>query len=673
MGFSKNRPVYFAMDLTTTESKDFVIMNNIQTKLENAGITVKRITKTSANVKEGHGPNAMYQNMQYLYDNDIHDAIMLHLMNGVDPSNIREVATNGNDNRGKAVRKNGNDVILSWFWDACDCVHPGGSCYDSVRGSETGGRLYNPMQYMEQNGIKAICVSSKNPNLSKGDYTGDLVAEEVIKLFDDTTTSETTTTTTTPTTGEKTLTKKTVTKTYTKAYYNKVFSITTDDNGAFHIPIRLPIAGEYLVNMNFMGNRDYLTSSRTTNIDNNNGEIFKKLVVETVTTETYNDNTSNTTTSGNKSKYDHTITETTTTTYGTETKTETTIVDNDEILYSPLYKPEEINITGSETNNNPNKKDPFNEIVPLTSSNEPQINMMGTGNKIFEMVDLSKTYTLTREQYYSVFIRDSKIMQIENYNMTPYVAFECQEEPNKYIVLERERWNMIEESYYYYMVKGGGKRYEYAVIPYPEKLVINFQNQTSQFDGTTINWKAEKGNIYYCADHQNYGRTCGPTAASVTTQVLHNYYSERRFEQDYIHAISHDGSGQETIKEALIDFGFSAKLCSSTDSAISWLNEGKPVVFHVPDHYIALCDIYTDGTVVVLNSTTSSDYGPKTGWVTQQTLRNRYYRPGVLVSLNWSISNDEKLKLQNFYQSMGGAWQKKENKNETIRYYRLSS
>lgn len=661
------------MDTTTGSlSKDHAIMDNIQSKLEAVGITVKRVAGN-----KGRGPSAMYNNMKYLYEHDIHDAIMLHLMNGVDPSNILEVATvDGNDNRGRAVRGMGNDVILAWFYGACDCVHPGGTCYNKVRASETSKPLYNPLQVMERNNIKAIC--------ERNDYNGDKIAEAVIALFDDATTTESTATVSVPETSsttEKTVTQKKVEKIYTKAYYNKVLSTTTDDNGAFQVPIRLPIAGEYLVNINFMGNRDYLTSSRTIKIDNNTGEVFKKGLLETITTETYNDNTTNTTRTGNSAGYDHTITETTITTYGTETKTETTILDNDEVLYSPIYTPsEQVNTTGTTTTTtentvviDPNKKDPFQEVIPLTSDKKPQVNLMQSGNKIFEMVDLTKTYTLTRDQYYSVFIRDSKIMQLENYNMTPYVAFECQEEPNKILVIERERWNMIEESYYYYMVKGTGVRYTYPVIPYPEKLVINFPNKTSSFDGKLVNWKAEKGNIYYCADHQNFGRTCGPTAASVTTQVLHNYYSERRFDQDYIHALAAGGSGQDTIRDALKSFGFSAQLFSSTNSAIEWLKNGKPVVFHVWDHYIALCDIDSDGKVLVLNSTTSSDYGPSTGWVTQQTLRDRYWSAGVLVANNWSISNDEKQKLQNYYQSMGGAWQKKENKNETIRYYRLSS
>lgn len=675
MAFSKKRTVYFAMDTTTGNlSKDHAIMDNIQGKLEAVGITVKRVAGN-----KGRGPGAMYDNMKYLYNNNIHDAIMLHLMNGVDPSNIREVAVNGNDNRGRVVRSRGNDAILAWFYGACDCIHPGGSCYNSVRGSETGGRLYNPLQYMEQNKIVGIC--------ERNDYNGDKIAEAVIALFSDTDSAPTTTIT--PTTDtitelpsastEKTLSQKVVQKVYTKAHYNNVLTATTDDNGAFQIPIRLPIAGEYIVNMNFMGNKDYLTSSRTITIDNNQGEVFKKGLLETITTEKYNDNTTNTTKTGSSNGYDHTITETTTTTYGTETKTETTILDSDAVLYSPVQKQtEEMNIVGTPTITtptvtvNPNAKDPFNEAIPLTSDKKPQFNMMQNNGKIFEAVDLNKSYTLTREQYNSVFIRDSKIMQLENYNMTPYVAFECQEEPNKYLVLERERWNMIEESYYYFMVKGGGKKRKYAVIPYPEKVVIDFKNQTSTWDGNKINWKAAKGNIYYCADNQNMGRTCGPTASSVTTQVLHNYYSERRFEQDYIHAQSAGGSGPSTLKDALKYFGFSAQLMYSTSSAVSWLKEGKPVVFHVYDHYIALCDIDSDGKVLVLNSTTSSSYGPSTGWVTQQTLKNKYYSTGVLVGLNWNISNDEKQKLKNFYQSMGGAWKKVENKSEKVRYYQLS-
>ncbi|WP_323736099.1 hypothetical protein PXD04_09470 [Methanosphaera sp. ISO3-F5] len=170
---NKSRPIYFAMD--HTNSKDKKICNNIVSKLKQEGFKV---------VRYRIGPNAMYQNMLYLYKHKIHNAIMFHLFNGVDPSNIREVAANGNDNRGRIVRSRGNDVVLAWFYDASDPIHVGGNCYKSVRGSETGSRLYNPKEYMDKNNIYYICTSSDHrKHKSTADYNGDMTTLEFMKLF----------------------------------------------------------------------------------------------------------------------------------------------------------------------------------------------------------------------------------------------------------------------------------------------------------------------------------------------------------------------------------------------------------------------------------------------------------------------------------------------------------
>ncbi|RAP52101.1 MAG: hypothetical protein BZ138_03655, partial [Methanosphaera sp. rholeuAM270] len=92
----------------------------------------------------------------------------------------------------------GNDVVLAWFYDSSDCVHVGGTAYKSVRGSETGPRLYNPKSYMDKNKIYYICTSSDHSRHKKtADYTGTKTAKEFMKLF-------------------KTDTKTTVTKTQVK-------------------------------------------------------------------------------------------------------------------------------------------------------------------------------------------------------------------------------------------------------------------------------------------------------------------------------------------------------------------------------------------------------------------------------------------------------------------------
>ena len=662
MAFSKSRTVYFAMDTTTgNRQKDLAIMDNIQNKLEKAGLTVKRVGS-----KQGCGPNEMYNNMKYLYNNNIHDAIMFHLMNGVDPSNIREVAVNGNDNRGRVVRSRGNDAILAWFYGACDCVHPGGSCYNSVRGSETGGRLYNPLQYMQQNKIEAIC--------ERNDYNGDKIAEAVIALFGETTHSSTVSETNenTETSTDKQLKSETIEKTYTKAQYQVVLTVKTDENGGFTLPVTLPIAGKYIADYNFAGNKDYLPSTRSTNIDNQKGELFQRKLLQTKIIRDYGTNDTQTSIEGSTEGYEHTLVERTTKTVEQDkTTTEIVIVDNDKYSSSPIAREN----TADDTNNTVtptimvNGKDPFTEVLGVNTDGSPKVNQMASGGKTFEMVDLNKRYTLTTEHYFKVFNRDSQIMQLHDYTMSAYTCFECKEEPNKYIVIERERWNAVEEAWHYYMVKGAGKK-KFTVVPYPE-MVIDFANKKSILDGNTVNWKAEKCNIYYVADNQNTGYTCGPTACSVCTQVLHKYYSERNL-QEVIHATSASGSSYTTHAEQLRKLGFTASVYSGINTAVSWLKEGKPCVWHVHWHYIALTDIANDGDILVLNSTYASGYGPYTGWRSYSTVRDSSEGSAVKIGLNWSISDTEKERLRKFYQNMGGRWNKKENKNEKVRYYQLS-
>ena len=178
----KNKKIYFAMDHTSKSDK--TICNNIINNLKKNGFKVARYKI---------GPNAMYNNMLYIYKNDIRNAILFHLFNGVDPSNIREVAKNGNDNRGRIVRSRGNDVVLAWFYDSSDCVHTGGSCYNYVRGSETGKSLSNPKSYMDKQDIRYICTSSdRRKHKSTADYTGTKTVKEFMKLFNHDTTCKVT-------------------------------------------------------------------------------------------------------------------------------------------------------------------------------------------------------------------------------------------------------------------------------------------------------------------------------------------------------------------------------------------------------------------------------------------------------------------------------------------------
>lgn len=139
--------------------------------IKNKGQYCKRLKDEGFNVIQGNiGPNEMHSTLLYLYENNVENAVIFHLLNGVDPSNIRELAKNGDDNRGRIVRSRGNDVVLAWFYDSADPVNENGSCYDYVRGSETGSALKEPKKYMDENDIVAICTSS---DMGKHNQTAD--------------------------------------------------------------------------------------------------------------------------------------------------------------------------------------------------------------------------------------------------------------------------------------------------------------------------------------------------------------------------------------------------------------------------------------------------------------------------------------------------------------------
>lgn len=115
--------------------------------------------------------------------------------------------------------------------------------------------------------------------------------------------------------------------------------------------------------------------------------------------------------------------------------------------------------------------------------------------------------------------------------------------------------------------------------------------------------------------------------------------------------------------------------------ATSWLQAGKPFVWHMYNHYFAICDVNEAGTrILVSNSaygssgihgSNSGSWGLNTGWngATSTAYGSGSYGQHVKVSLNWSISESEKTSLNNFFSSMGGAWIRPDSskQNENLR------
>lgn len=657
MVLDKNRPIYFAMDHTS--GKDRTICNNITNKLKKAGLNV---------VSSRIGPNEMYQNMVRVYNSGKTNAIIFNLFNGVDPSNIREVALHGNDNRGRAVNSRGNTIVLAWFYDSCDPVHENGRCYKSVRGSETGGRLKNPGQYMKDNNIIGLCCSSDmHTKMANADYTGDKIAQEFINLFGETseeTTTEEVAEAPAVTEPAKVVTSIVTEMTYTKPDYMKVIASKTDNNGTFLEEVDLPYKGDYIVRLNFAGDKEQAPVTRTIHVANQKGTLFEEKLIHMKTTTTYNDNSSTVIEEGELKDLLHTRTVTQTQTYenGALKNLETTEVDNDKLNIEDRTEQANPLLPTSTTTSSPyntsavstltGKHNPNDEDIPLING-KPDIEHMQAGEWKFKEPE-NKQYTMTLANFMSRYNWDSKLMQ-EKGGLTKYATFSIESEKTSYLV-KREVWNAIEESIHFYLVKGQG-------VAWPKTFVIDMANKRTKCGDTWINWKASECRNYIVRDRQNTGYTCGPTACSVCTQVLHNYRSEQKL-QSKIHATSGSGSAPGTHVNKLRDFGYKASLYSGIKKAVAHLKRGYPCTWHIYNHYYALCDILDNEEYILASN--SSGHGVN-GWAKTSKIAREAYGQAVLVEMDWRLSDDEKRMLNHWWNSFGGKWEKPQNTNEGIR------
>ena len=689
---NKNRDIYFAIDniyggTGPATSADLEIMNNIVNKLKAAGLKVKRYKM---------GPGTLYGNMKYVYDEGFTDAIIFNVMNGVDPSNLREVAVNGNDNRGRTVRARGNDAVLGWMWDACDFTREVGTCYRRVKDSETGGAMSYPGTYCKNNKIYVInCSSNQHKEKERADYTGDKIAQAFIDLFDDgstdndtniknpdpenpTITPTTNTTTTTTTGATKTITTRTITQIYTTPHYEKVIRAKTDRNGAFHILPELPYKGEYTVTMKFAGDKEHSSSTRTIHIYNysDSSQVFKERLIQTKITTSYSDGTNHTDINGTTPDNKHVKRVITTETYnnGKLTKTEKRTVFVDDIIREapetntntttttttttttdPTVNPSPTPLPNTPTPvTNVEKGHPFHKVIPPVNG-VPQVAAMQIGDKNFVFVDTNRSYNLTYAQFRAVYDRDSQTMQFNNYKMSNYTAFES-EDTNTWNVCERQQWNSVVESIHYYKVT-------YRFGDWPQSYVIDFQNKRTKCGDTWVQWKNSSGKttIWFCADDQEGKRDCGPTALSVCTQVLMHYHPE----------VDLPDRSPDQLRQMFNQRGFSAtnrcrnendKEISCYTKAFSELDAGRPCIWHISDHYIALTiRSKTNGKILVANSTEQSyNYGGKLkcGWQPDTNLYGSATGAHTFVKLNWNITEEWKQKINTFFKSMGGAWER---------------
>ena len=287
---------------------------------------------------------------------------------------------------------------------------------------------------------------------------------------------------------------------------------------------------------------------------------------------------------------------------------------------------------------------PFKWRVP-TYKGVPDVDRMP---KNFVMGYDKAQYVLKRANYFEVMDRDSYSLFMYG-KLSKYTLFKTKLSPKVYHVIKREKWNVIEREIFTKVVKRN--KYDY----WPKTITVDLEGRSYTYSEVR--------------DIQNTGYTCGPTSASVCTQVLKNFHSEKYFQ---LEAGVTNGINIPDLKRVLEKNKCSAYYFyggSSFDNAIKQLKKGSALIAYLPNHYVAVIDVSPDGKkVLVSNSYGSYNGGSKgipTNWVSVKKLKSTFAGVGLVVKPKYDLSKSVKREVKKTFLSMGGEW-KRQNVNERI-------
>ena len=286
---------------------------------------------------------------------------------------------------------------------------------------------------------------------------------------------------------------------------------------------------------------------------------------------------------------------------------------------------------------------PLKQTVP-TVNGVPDIDVMPS---CYVMADNDGKYTLEKAQYKSTISRDSKCLYLYG-KLSKYNFFLTKDCPTIKHIIKREKWNVIEQAINIKIVKKN--QYNY----WPSSITVSVKGKSLTYSEVR--------------DTQNTGYTCGPTSASVCSQALRNYYSEKFF-QKQANVVS--GVNIPVLKSALDRNGFKTSYYYSVDSAVKQLKKGgAALIAFLPNHYVSIIDVSPDGKkILVSNSYGKYDVGGDsrvpTDWVSLSYFKSKFAGVGLVVKLNYKISTTSKNQLNCFYNSMGSNWIR-QNVNERI-------
>lgn len=285
-----------------------------------------------------------------------------------------------------------------------------------------------------------------------------------------------------------------------------------------------------------------------------------------------------------------------------------------------------------------NVKDPLSVVVPYKNG-KPDIDLM-PGNYV--MGDENAEYTLKSSQYREVLKRDSHCLFLNN-KLTKYTFFKTKNHPKLNHIVKREKWNVIEREIY-------------------KKLII--KNKHDYWPGEITVSLKNKAYVYpEVRDVQDTGYTCGPTSASVCSQVLKNYLCEK-------YLAKHSGSKKDygtSCYRMNITLSKNNFVCeyfykSTFNYALNELKKGgAALIFHADNHYVAIIDISDDGRYVLVSNSYGTYDGIPTKWVKVSLMKNKFsplWDDSLIVRLNYKLSNQYKDSINSYYASFGANWHK---------------
>ncbi|MEE0940083.1 Ig-like domain repeat protein [Methanobrevibacter sp.] len=285
-------------------------------------------------------------------------------------------------------------------------------------------------------------------------------------------------------------------------------------------------------------------------------------------------------------------------------------------------------------------RNPYTDKVPLKNG-APDIDYLPGS---FIRGDGDMKYTLLKSQYLEVIKKDKYCLYLKN-KLSKYVFFKTKSEPKYKHVIVREKWNVIERAINTKIVL----KNEYGY--WPSQITANLKGKSYTYPEVR--------------DVQDTGYTCGPTSASMCSQVLRNYVNEWHLGVK-AGTTYEDGSSTSGLKRALEKYNMQCSYYykSSFDKALDALKKGGcALIFHTWYHYVAILDISADGKKVLVGNP-SGDYdvgshGIPTNWLTvkyMKTCFNDYDTSGLIVKLKYNLSKATKTKMNGYYSNMGGGW-----------------